>query len=171
MSILGTRVVRTEDPRLLTAGGIYTDDLRLPELDGAARVDVRAQPDRARPDHRHRRRGGPGVARGGRGADRGRHRRPARAAATSRPPSRCWPADRVRYVGEAVAIVLTEDGYQGEDAAELVSVDYEPLPAVVGISTTRWRGDTLLFDGTDSNVAGTGGSRAVRRGRSAAVTS
>ena len=38
MSILGTRVVRTEDPRLLTAGGSYTDDLRLPELDGAVRA-------------------------------------------------------------------------------------------------------------------------------------
>ena len=41
--------------------------------------------------------------------------------------------DRVRYVGEPVAIVITNDSYQGEDAAELVSVDYEPLPAVVGI--------------------------------------
>ena len=38
MSILGTRVVRTEDPRLLTAGGIYVDDLREPELAQAARV-------------------------------------------------------------------------------------------------------------------------------------
>ena len=38
MSILGTRVVRTEDPRLLTEGGTYTDDLKVPELAGAARV-------------------------------------------------------------------------------------------------------------------------------------
>ena len=38
MSILGTRVVRTEDPRLLTAGGTYVDDLRVPELADAARV-------------------------------------------------------------------------------------------------------------------------------------
>jgi aerobic carbon-monoxide dehydrogenase large subunit len=38
MSILGTRVIRTEDPRLLTVGGVYVDDLRTPELDGAARV-------------------------------------------------------------------------------------------------------------------------------------
>ena len=38
MSILGTRVIRTEDPRLLTAGGVYVDDLRTPELDGAARL-------------------------------------------------------------------------------------------------------------------------------------
>ena len=41
--------------------------------------------------------------------------------------------DRVRYVGEPVAMVLTDDSYQGEDAAELVSVDYEPLPAVIGV--------------------------------------
>ena len=38
MSILGTRVVRIEDPRLLTAGGTYVDDVRVPELLGAARV-------------------------------------------------------------------------------------------------------------------------------------
>jgi aerobic carbon-monoxide dehydrogenase large subunit len=38
MSILGTRVIRTEDPRLLTSGGVYVDDLRTPELHGAARV-------------------------------------------------------------------------------------------------------------------------------------
>ena len=38
MSIMGTRVIRTEDPRLLTAGGVYVDDLRTPELDRAARL-------------------------------------------------------------------------------------------------------------------------------------
>src|SRR3954454_9906242 len=38
MSILGTRVVRTEDPRLLTTGATYVEDLRLPELQGAAYV-------------------------------------------------------------------------------------------------------------------------------------
>jgi CO/xanthine dehydrogenase Mo-binding subunit len=38
MSIMGTRVLRTEDPRLITQGGVYTDDLRLPELTRAAYV-------------------------------------------------------------------------------------------------------------------------------------
>src|ERR1700675_4582729 len=38
VSILGTRVVRTEDPRLLTVGGTYVDDLSVPELVQAARV-------------------------------------------------------------------------------------------------------------------------------------
>ena len=45
--------------------------------------------------------------------------------------SRCWPTDVVRFVGEPVAVVVTEDRYQGEDVAELVEVDYDPLPAVV----------------------------------------
>src|ERR1700748_872891 len=44
MSILGTRVIRTEDPRLLTAGGVYGDDLRTPELTGAARVTFVRRP-------------------------------------------------------------------------------------------------------------------------------
>ena len=55
MSILGTRVVRTEDPRLLTAGGTYVDDVRVPELAGAARVTFVRSPDGPRADHRHRR--------------------------------------------------------------------------------------------------------------------
>src|ERR1700743_3866346 len=38
MSILGTRVIRTEDPRLLTSGGVYVDDLREPDLAGAVRA-------------------------------------------------------------------------------------------------------------------------------------
>src|SRR6266516_1428424 len=38
VSIMGTRVIRTEDPRLLTVGGTYVDDVRVPELTGAARV-------------------------------------------------------------------------------------------------------------------------------------
>src|SRR5262249_58527603 len=55
-----------------------------------------------------------------------------------------FAADRVRYVGEPVAIVITDETYQGEDAAELVSVDYEPLPAVIGIGTALADG-SLLF--------------------------
>jgi aerobic carbon-monoxide dehydrogenase large subunit len=38
VSIMGSRVVRTEDPRLLTVGGASADDLKVPELTGAARV-------------------------------------------------------------------------------------------------------------------------------------
>ena len=48
-------------------------------------------------------------------------------------PIECWPiaTDRVRYVGEPVAVVVAADRYLAEDALELIEVDYEPLPAVV----------------------------------------
>jgi carbon-monoxide dehydrogenase large subunit len=67
--------------------------------------------------------------------------------------------DRVRYVGEPVAIVLTDGRYQGEDAAELVSVDYQPLPAVIGADAAL-AGQTLLFPAAESNVAVAGGAPA-----------
>ena len=47
MSIMGTRVIRTEDPRLLTVGGVYVDDLRTPELNQAASVTFVRSPDTA----------------------------------------------------------------------------------------------------------------------------
>jgi len=132
VSILGTRVVRTEDPRLLAQGGVYTDDLRLPELDGAARITFTRSP------IAHARITGidtgaalasPGVVAVLTAADLDDV--PAGGGRPTTEP--LLATDRVRYVGEAVAIVVTEQGYQGEDAAELVSVDYDPLPAVGGL--------------------------------------
>ncbi len=57
----------------------------------------------------------------------------------------------VRFVGESVAVVLTEEAYQGEDAAELVDVDYEPLTAVVDPHDARADAD-LLFPEVGSNT-------------------
>ncbi len=168
MSILGTRVVRIEDPRLLTAGGTYVDDLRVPQLTGAARVTF------VRSHHGHALITGvdasaalaaPGVIavltyqdindipppppppEGG---------PPPGSEAAPLPMGGVWQepllaVDRVRFVGEPVAMVLTDDSYQGEDAAELVSVDYEPLPAIVGAADAL-AGQTLLFPGAGSNV-------------------
>jgi carbon-monoxide dehydrogenase large subunit len=158
MSILGTRVVRTEDPRLLTAGGTYTDDLRLPELAGALRVTFVRSP------VAHAEITGidakvaldsPGVVAVLTAADAD-DLPPAGDRPTTEP---LLAADRVRYVGEPVAIVLTEDSYQGEDAAELVSVDYQPLEPVVGMDTAL-AGTSLLFPGAGSNVVGSGGQPA-----------
>ena len=63
--------------------------------------------------------------------------------------------DRVRFVGEPVALVLTDTTYQGEDAAELVSVDYEQLPAVASIDAAL-AGDSLLFPDAGTNVCAQG---------------
>ena len=47
-------------------------------------------------------------------------------------PHLLLPADKVRHVGEAVAIVVAESRHAAEDAAKLVTLDLEPLPAIVG---------------------------------------
>jgi aerobic carbon-monoxide dehydrogenase large subunit len=163
MSILGTRVVRTEDPRLLTVGGTYVDDLRAPELSGAAQVTFVRSPvahaliteidtSAAREE--------PGVVAVYTATDLDDVAPPAPGLFTppDAPPmlESLLATDRVRFVGEPVAIVITDGFYHGEDAAGLVSVDYEPLPAVVGIEDAL-DGQTLLFPGAGTNVAGAAG--------------
>jgi aerobic carbon-monoxide dehydrogenase large subunit len=63
------------------------------------------------------------------------------------------PGDRVRFAGQAVAVVLAEDRYLAEDAAELVAVDYEPLDAVVDVEAALAAGAPELHDGWGDNVA------------------
>jgi len=58
--------------------------------------------------------------------------------------------DRVRYVGEPVAVVVATSRYLAEDAADLVEVDLEPLPAVVDIETAVQPDAERLFEATDN---------------------
>src|SRR6202012_2458713 len=138
MSILGTPVIRTEDPRLLTAGGVYVDDLREPDLTGALRATfVRSTVAHARITEIDK--SGaleqPGVVAVLTAADMtdipkppaADENEPERAAEAGEgagaPAPGAWQepilaTDTVRYVGEPVAIVLTDTTYQGEDAAE-----------------------------------------------------
>src|SRR5690606_37993662 len=59
---------------------------------------------------------------------------------------------KVRFVGEPVAVVLAEDPYKAEDAAEHLVVDYEPLPVVGTMDQARDPSLAPLFDGWTSNV-------------------
>ena len=59
--------------------------------------------------------------------------------------------DKVRYVGEIVAVVLTESRELGVDAAELVEVEYEPLPVVID-PREAIRDEVLLFEDVGTNV-------------------
>jgi len=168
MSILGTRVIRTEDPKLLTSGGVYVDDLRDPELEGAARVTF------VRSTVAHARIAGidtsealaqPGVIAVLTVADMTDFPPPPPAAPIDpdappvegpMPLGGQWSepllaVDEVRFVGEPVALVLADSRQAGEDAAELVSVDYEPLPPVVGIAEAL-AGKATVFSGADTNV-------------------
>lgn len=66
-------------------------------------------------------------------------------------PTWCLAGDRVRYVGEPIAAVVADDAYLAEDAAELVDVTYERLPAVVEASADS---EPLLYDDWPDNVFG-----------------
>jgi aerobic carbon-monoxide dehydrogenase large subunit len=59
--------------------------------------------------------------------------------------------DQVRFAGEPVAVVLAEDAYLAEDAAELVAVDWAPGPAVAGLAAAKTRGVPQVHPGTSGN--------------------
>jgi carbon-monoxide dehydrogenase large subunit len=163
VSILGTRVVRTEDPRFLTRGGIYTTDVEDEQLAGACHVHF------VRSTVAHARIASidisaaleaPGVIAVFTGADlAGLPVPPPPMAgmingAMGQPP---LARDVVRFVGEPVAVVVTEGRYQGEDAGDLVDVDYETLPPVIDMSTAADEKAAVLFPAAGTNVAATMG--------------
>jgi aerobic carbon-monoxide dehydrogenase large subunit len=165
VSILGTRVIRTEDPRFLTTGGIYTDDLRLP---GACHVHfVRSVVAHARiaSVDVSAALAEPGVIAAFTFADLDLPvLPPAVPAVNTEMGQPLLAAGVVRYVGEPVAVVVTEGRYQGEDAVDLVDVDYDPLPPVVDMAEADGPGSAVLFPAAGSNVAASFGDRAALKG-------
>ncbi|MBI4608467.1 MAG: xanthine dehydrogenase family protein molybdopterin-binding subunit [Candidatus Rokubacteria bacterium] len=164
----GKPVRRKEDARLLVGAGCYSDDVNLPGQVYACFV---------RSPHAHARvglidsaaaRATPGVIAVLTGADA--------AGAGVKPiphtpmpgnpyeevirsddvrfvaPHPPMPADRVRFVGEIVAMVVAETPAAARDGAERVSVDWTPLPAVTGSLAAAATDAPTLYDGTGSNV-------------------
>src|SRR5262245_1857834 len=60
--------------------------------------------------------------------------------------------DKVRYVGEPVAVVVADDRYLAEDALDVIDVDYAPLPPVADLATARAAGAPLLHEKAASNT-------------------
>jgi carbon-monoxide dehydrogenase large subunit len=160
LSILGTRVLRTEDPKFLTTGGVYTEDVTDDRLEGAYHAFfVRSPMAHARINSVDvsAALGAPGVVAAFAGADLADLPVIPPAAAglmKVEMTERLLATDKVRFVGEPVAVVVTEHPYQGEDAIEFVEVDYDPLPAVLGFDPDD---TTLLFEDAGTNVAGNWG--------------
>ena len=166
MSILGTRVLRIEDPRFLTTGGVYTEDVVDDRLTGACHVFFVRSP------IAHARISGidvsaaqsaPGVVAAFTAADLADlpdigPMMPG--LVNERMRRRLLATDVVRHVGDAVAVVVTEEPYQGEDAIELVDVDYEPLPAVIDLAAAA-SGEVVLFEEAGTNVAANFGDPAT----------
>src|SRR5215510_4492882 len=154
--LIGARVQRREDRRLLTGQGAYVDDHHPPGLLHAAFL---------RSPYAHARiaqidvasaRALDGVAAVLTGTDLARLVKPVRAGSktrdykeTSIPP---LAVDKVRYVGEAVAVVVTESRYLAEDALEQISVDYDPLPVVADAEEASRSDTTLVHEEAGSNV-------------------
>jgi len=129
---VGRSVPRIEDAALLSGTGQYLDDL--PVAPGTLSLAfVRAPHAHAdiRGVNAEAAQAAPGVRAVVTGADITRLTRSMTVGVKA--DVACWPlaVDRVRYVGEPVAIVVAEDRYLAEDAADLVEVDYAPRPAVV----------------------------------------
>ncbi|MEA2931198.1 MAG: 2-furoyl-CoA dehydrogenase large subunit, partial [Hyphomicrobiales bacterium] len=159
---VGRSIERMEDAALLTGRGRYIDDLGVPPgtLHAAvlrsphAHALIRAvQTDAARAM--------PGVT----AVITAEHvtRLGAPLLAGVKAPIQCWPiaVERVRYVGEPVAVVVATDRYLAEDALDLIEVDYEPLPAVVKPQEALDPGSSVLHEGLGGNIAS---DRAFRYG-------
>jgi carbon-monoxide dehydrogenase large subunit len=151
-SILGTRVQRKEDPKFLTTGGVYVDDLDEALLAGALHVvyarsavahgtilsiDVEGAKEM------------PGVV----GVFT------AESLGLEPVPSNFNPvvsrtllaSDKVRFVGEPVAAIVAETVAQATDAAELVFVDVDFLPALVHVEAAM-ASETLIYEAAGSNA-------------------
>jgi aerobic carbon-monoxide dehydrogenase large subunit len=152
MSVLGNRVVRKEDPGLLTGATPFVADIRDPLLEGALHVTyVRSAMAHARINSIDTSEAfaAAGVVGVFTAADLGLSPQPSPFS----PPFMTCPLaiDVVRYVGEPIAVVVTERPEQGEDAAELVVVDYEPLPVVVD-ALVALEDENLLFPDAGTNI-------------------
>jgi carbon-monoxide dehydrogenase large subunit len=158
---VGQRVLRAEDPRLLSGGGRYTDDVSVPGQVYAVLARSQHAHGRLRSVDTAAAVKAPGVLAVYTGQDlvadglggipqlmplKGRD-----GSMLKVPYNIGVAVDRVRHVGQAIAIVVAETAPQARDAAELVEADIEPLPAVADMTTARE--GVELFDDVPKNVA------------------
>ncbi|MDQ2897203.1 MAG: xanthine dehydrogenase family protein molybdopterin-binding subunit [Actinomycetota bacterium] len=150
--MIGQRVRRREDPRFITGHGQYVDDLDLPGLRHITFV---------RSDWAHARivsiDASPAAALDGvevftaADVDLGRMTIPFPVPVDERVTRPYLAQDTVRYVGEIVALVVSDTREQGVDAAELVAVEFDPLPVITD-PREALRDEVLLFADVGSNV-------------------
>lgn len=151
---------RREDYPLITGHGRYVDDVREPEGRPAIfhMAVVRSPYAHAIIDHidLDTARALPGVAAALSGAELVASMPTLRSLSfpgLKQPERRPMATDRVRYVGDPVAVVLAEDLYTALDARDLVEVDYTPLPAVSDPEAALAPDAPVLYDELGTNVA------------------
>ena len=178
---IGQPVRRVEDRRFITGHGAYVDDISRPREAHAFML---------RSPHAHARVTGidagsaltsPGVLAVFTGEDLARDGIggvPCVSAVSNRdgsqsvlPPHPAIACERVRHVGDTVAMVVAETAAAARDAAELITVDYEALPAVVDTAQALDPGQPQVWDEAPGNLCfdwETGDAAAVERAMAAA---
>lgn len=152
-SLLGNAVRRVEDPDLLRGRGTFVDNMRPPGVLFAAFVRTPYAHARLLGVHTGAAVQAPGVVAVYTAADLALD--PSFPFLPTNPRCARPPLaeDRVRFVGEAVAVVVAETPAQAVDATELVDVDYDPLDVVVDVEAALAPGAVLQFEDVAGNVA------------------
>jgi len=161
---IGQSVRREEDPRLLTGRGLYVNDVNLPGQSYAfflrsphAHADIKSidvAAAKASP-------GALGIFTGDDVAADGlgypgmpaKWKRPDGAPMKYRPQPPL-ALDRVRYVGDPVAMVVAETLHQARDAAELIDVDFDTRPSITDTATTLDSDAAVIWDDAPDNIVG-----------------
>lgn len=152
MSILGTRVIRKEDPELLTVGGKYVDDLAPSNALFATFVRAAVAHAKIIDIDVSEALAVDGVVAVFTAADLELTPQAPGMPMLEQTMTRTWLAsDRMRYVGEPVAVVLSTTAAAGADAIDLIVVEDEPLPVVVS-ARDALRDETLLFPDAGTNI-------------------
>jgi len=165
---IGRSLLRREDRRLLTGRGQFIADLELPRMLHVAFIRSPLAHARIRSVDLSRAAAAPGVALALSGVELARLLPPLPDTQLSLPSK--WTShiehefhnpqqpglahDKVRHVGEALAVVVAESRYAAEDAAELVRLDLDPLPAVVNAEAALASGAPLIHEHLQTNLFG-----------------
>ena len=152
---IGERVRRKETLRFVTGTGRYVDDLLPPDTLHAAFVRSACAHARIKAIDVEAARTMPGVHAVFTGEDIAQKIKPLRVGGSSLLREiKLYPlaVDKVRYFGEPLAVVVADNRYLAEDAVEIVSVDYEPLPVVVDPEAAMEPASACVHEDVGSNI-------------------
>lgn len=156
---VGAPIRRREDIRFLTGRATYVDDVKLPRMLHAAVLRSPRAHARIRSLDTSRAQALPGVAWVFTLKEIGEMAQPVpirmyRLPGLEKYLQPLLARDKVRYVGEPIAVAVAESRYIAEDAIDLIEVDYEDLPAVVDVSQAL-KDEILVHEESGTNLAAT----------------
>ena len=161
-NFIGQSIKRKEDYRFLTGEGSYTDDIVLPRQTHACFVRSPHAHAKIRGINKDKALKAPGVIAIYTGEDIAASKMgglpcgwlitDVNGQPMKEPPHPVLAQGKVRYVGDHVAVVIAESPQQAKDAAELVDVDYQVLPAVIKSADARRKGAPVLHDIAPDNT-------------------